>query len=279
MCQSPLGKSYVWGAKGPDTFDCSGLTAYCHDRQIPDGSYNQFPAGAPGDGSPGDLVFFGAPGERISHVGICVGGGKMIHAPQPGQVVSYAYYKPSEHYEARFRGFRRFWTSRGNTNPTPDTPSDDKNILDTYFYKNKYSDLSSMTNAQLLDHWNTFGKKEGRMPCVYYDPPYYLDKNPDIKKALGTNWLSVYNHFIQNGISEFRNSSPVYDGSYYHKHTDLAKMDGWSLIQHFVTFGMKEGRQASDNFDVMDYINSHKQLTSSYGNDYPKYYYHYLFNN
>jgi cell wall-associated NlpC family hydrolase len=86
----PLGAPYVWAADGPATFDCSGLTAFvwaAADVTLPHSSQAQFTVGRHVQRSelaPGDLVFFGSP---IHHVGIYVGGGRMIDAPQTGQVV------------------------------------------------------------------------------------------------------------------------------------------------------------------------------------------------
>ncbi len=90
---------YVWGGTTPSGFDCSGLTQYCYREigvTIPRTSRTQFRVGAfiPPNRldllAPGDLVFFGRDGDpgRIHHVGIYVGGGDYIHAPQTGQRVS-----------------------------------------------------------------------------------------------------------------------------------------------------------------------------------------------
>ncbi|MGW6240867.1 NlpC/P60 family protein [Streptomyces sp. NPDC055094] len=88
-----LGKPYVWGATGPGAFDCSGLTQAAWRSagvSLPRTSYTQISTGqrvSRGDLAPGDLVFFFS---GISHVGIYVGGGQMIHAPRPGSAVRLA---------------------------------------------------------------------------------------------------------------------------------------------------------------------------------------------
>jgi cell wall-associated NlpC family hydrolase len=88
-----LGKAYRWGAEGPRNFDCSGLTSFSFRQAgitLPRSSSQQARVGRPvafGDLQPGDLVFFHNP---VSHVGIYAGGGKMIHAPQTGDVVRYS---------------------------------------------------------------------------------------------------------------------------------------------------------------------------------------------
>ncbi|MFI6083090.1 NlpC/P60 family protein [Streptomyces sp. NPDC051217] len=88
-----LGKPYVWGATGPDGFDCSGLTQAAWRAagvSLPRTTYTQINAGrrvARSRLAPGDLVFFYS---GISHVGLYVGGGQMIHAPRPGAGVRMA---------------------------------------------------------------------------------------------------------------------------------------------------------------------------------------------
>lgn len=88
-----LGSPYVWGAAGPNVFDCSGLTMQAWAAagvSIPHFSGAQYGAGRPvaqSDLQPGDLVFFYNPSE---HVGLYVGDGMVIHAPHPGSVVRLA---------------------------------------------------------------------------------------------------------------------------------------------------------------------------------------------
>jgi cell wall-associated NlpC family hydrolase len=85
-----LGSPYSWGASGPNSFDCSGLTMWVWGKagvSLPHSSQAQFGSGphvSRGDLKPGDLVFFGSP---IHHVGIYIGGGRMISAPHSGDVV------------------------------------------------------------------------------------------------------------------------------------------------------------------------------------------------
>jgi cell wall-associated NlpC family hydrolase len=85
-----LGDPYVWGAGGPDAFDCSGLTQYAYAAvgvTLPHSSRIQSTMGTPvsrADLQPGDLVFFYSP---VSHVGMYIGQGKMVHASTFGSPV------------------------------------------------------------------------------------------------------------------------------------------------------------------------------------------------
>lgn len=87
-----IGKPYQWAGSGPDTFDCSGLTAWAWKaggRTLPHSSGAQFaslPRVNSASAQPGDLFAFGSP---IHHIGIYIGGGTMIAAPQTGKNVQY----------------------------------------------------------------------------------------------------------------------------------------------------------------------------------------------
>jgi cell wall-associated NlpC family hydrolase len=88
--EAQIGKPYQWGAAGPYTFDCSGLTMYSWAAagvgmaHYTGAQWAAFPHVPLSDLAPGDLVFFGS---DIHHVGIYEGGGVMIHAPQTGDFV------------------------------------------------------------------------------------------------------------------------------------------------------------------------------------------------
>jgi cell wall-associated NlpC family hydrolase len=96
---SKLGRPYVWGAEGPETFDCSGLVQWAFAQagvQMPRVTHQQFVTGPQvplSQAQPGDLLFWRHdptnPG-YISHVAIYWGDGKMLHAPRTGDVVKIA---------------------------------------------------------------------------------------------------------------------------------------------------------------------------------------------
>ncbi|MGW7093725.1 NlpC/P60 family protein [Streptomyces sp. NPDC054874] len=99
FARAQIGKPYVWGASGPSSYDCSGLTQAAWREAgvtLPRTTWDQVEVGtrvATSDLIPGDLVFFY---DDISHVGIYKGDGMMIHAPKPGANVreESIYYMP-----------------------------------------------------------------------------------------------------------------------------------------------------------------------------------------
>jgi cell wall-associated NlpC family hydrolase len=88
-----VGDPYVWAAAGPDAFDCSGLTQYAYAAagvRLPHSSSAQAGMGQPVSRDalqPGDLLFFYSP---VSHVGMYIGNGQMVHASTSGQPVKVA---------------------------------------------------------------------------------------------------------------------------------------------------------------------------------------------
>ncbi|MFF1339974.1 NlpC/P60 family protein [Streptomyces sp. NPDC058290] len=88
-----IGKPYVWGATGPGSFDCSGLTQAAWRSagvSLPRTTYTQINAGqrvSRDQLAPGDLVFFYS---GVTHVGLYIGNGQMVHAPRPGSTVRVA---------------------------------------------------------------------------------------------------------------------------------------------------------------------------------------------
>ncbi|WEO95788.1 NlpC/P60 family protein [Streptomyces sp. FXJ1.172] len=90
FARAQIGKPYVWGATGPGSYDCSGLTQAAWKAAgvtLPRTTYDQVNAGTTvslANARPGDLIFFY---DDISHVGLYIGNGMMIHAPKPGAYV------------------------------------------------------------------------------------------------------------------------------------------------------------------------------------------------
>ncbi|KJK40906.1 glycoside hydrolase [Streptomyces variegatus] len=90
FARAQIGKPYVWGAVGPGSYDCSGLTQAAWKAAgvtLPRTTYDQVNAGTTvplSQAQPGDLVFFY---DDVTHVGVYIGNGMMIHAPKPGTYV------------------------------------------------------------------------------------------------------------------------------------------------------------------------------------------------
>lgn len=114
-----------------------------------------------------------------------------------------------------------------------------------YLY-NKHSYIAEQVNKKLNGSISvpSISKNkflfEGLDYSLVFDPTYYANKYPDLKKAFGTNSTALFNHFC--------------------------------------TFGMKEARIASANFNVTTYKNNYVDLRNAFGNNLPLYYKHYITN-
>src|SRR5688500_17610941 len=91
-CEQELGKPYIWGAEGPDAYDCSGFVQWAlrplnldpANDQTADGLYRHFVGGRgkevkAAESMLGDLVFFGTE-EAITHIALAWGDGRMLEA-------------------------------------------------------------------------------------------------------------------------------------------------------------------------------------------------------
>jgi hypothetical protein len=113
----------------------------------------------------------------------------------------------------------------------------------------------------LLNHWKTNGRKEGRNPgtlnCgtqggapglenLVFDPCFYTNKYPDLKRAFGVDWWRAAHHWKTSGIHEGRQSSAGFSiRAYYSRYPDLQRAFGqnWAaLLNHWWEHGKKEGR-------------------------------------
>ncbi|MFT5233550.1 MAG: cell wall-associated NlpC family hydrolase [Candidatus Krumholzibacteriia bacterium] len=112
LARAQIGKPYLWGASGPEKFDCSGLVLYVYKSlgvPLPRMSGEQASSGYHVDRedlAPGDLVFFRLTGGPINHVGIYVGYGKFIHAPKKNNPVRFDSLNDSW-WGQKFKGGRR----------------------------------------------------------------------------------------------------------------------------------------------------------------------------
>jgi len=113
-----------------------------------------------------------------------------------------------------------------------------------------------------------------------FSAQYYADRYPDLKAAFGTDEAMLFQHFLDYGVKEGRNMSPVLDVAYYReKYEDLDKAfgDNWdAYVDHYFTYGINEGRDNGTDFNPKLYLESYEDLQAAFGGDYEKAIEHYL---
>jgi hypothetical protein len=100
------------------------------------------------------------------------------------------------------------------------------------------------------------------------DPAFYLATYPDLQAAFGNDVEAARQHWLTYGILEGRVGSPTFDMGYYRAaHPDLAALDAMGLVDHFLEWGIQEGRVSSPFFDVASYVATYPDLAAAFGAD------------
>lgn len=140
--------------------------------------------------------------------------------------------------------------------------------FDVMVYRDRNDDLKDMTDAQLRQHWLDYGIKEGRAASAILDLKYYLNNNPDLKAKFGTDYEAAYNHFVTEGYMQHRKSSLIFDGQYYcDNNADVVYHYQEKYLLHYIDHGMKEGRRASQTFDVKYWVYAHPDVDEVWPNN------------
>ena len=174
-------------------------------------------------------------------------------------------------------------------------------IYDFNYYINKYPDLKAAFASDdigALKHFVNRGMAESRQGNATFELASYRNEYRDLRQAFGSDNKAYYMHYltrgykenrITSGVTELRNGvtvyqgvdySRVYDFNYYiNKYPDLKKLfanNEHGALQHFVNYGMKEGRQASADFNLVNYRARYADLRNAFGSNNKLYYMHYI---
>lgn len=108
----------------------------------------------------------------------------------------------------------------------------------------------------------------------------YNKANGKVLKGLTRRRQAEYDLFVKKSVSKIDEYKLVFDADFYAStYTDLFKAfgnDKEKLFQHFLTYGMKEGRKGCAQFDVVNYKKKYQYLEGVLGNDYEEYFMHYI---
>lgn len=167
-------------------------------------------------------------------------------------------------------------------------------VFDAQFYSSNNPDVVQAVGDSvnsLLSHFVKYGMAEGRCGSLRFDVNVYKEINGDIVAAFGNDTRQYYTHYLKYGQYENRvceadyvykgiDYSAVYDKDYYLSNNhDLENAFGnnaRALVEHFVNYGMIEGRQAIGTFDVKVYKSNYTDLQRAFGDDLKAYFMHYI---
>lgn len=186
-------------------------------------------------------------------------------------------------------GDRYLWCENGKV------IGDATDLFDFAYYKARYADIAETygdDEVAAAHHFYKYGMAEGRQGSAEFNVKYYRFNYPDLVNAFGDDYSALFRHYVTYGKSENRTGktkryvrdgidySSVYDYDYYIAHNaDVKKAfngDEYRTFQHFVNYGMNEGRVASATFDPEIYKNNYSDLVVAFGNNNAKYYRHYI---
>ena len=194
---------------------------------------------------------------------------------------------------------------------TPSTPGgsrltvyegrDYASVYDYDYYISHNGDVAAAfggDQAATLRQFVLYGMAEGRQGSENFDVNSYKNEYADLRAAYGDDLASYYLHYVDYGAAEGRHGtgcnqlmggvasldgvdySAVYNYDYYISHNgDVAAAfagDDVAALRHFVRYGMAEGRQGCEGFDVNSYKNEYADLRAAYGGDLTSYYLHYV---
>ena len=177
-------------------------------------------------------------------------------------------------------------------------------VYDFQYYLNNNPDIKAYygdhNDAAVLSHFVNYGMTEGRIAKESFNVQIYRLNYADLRDAYGDNMRLYYRHYMIQGQYEGRNAttlnsesvvgettyngtdySAVYDYQYYLKNNpDIEAYFGdgndRAVLQHFVNYGMSEGRIAKSTFNVQFYKNAYADLRDAFGDNLQRYYWHYI---
>lgn len=168
------------------------------------------------------------------------------------------------------------------------------------YYTSHYADVNNIfgdDDTLAIQHFIYCGEKEERVASENFDCKSYANANADLRGYFGTNYALYYDHYSifgykegrqATGVSTLKGAVTIYNGfdyskvydfnTYMEKNSDLKAAfgnDDVSALSHFVNCGLKEGRVASNNFEVYSYQKAYSDLRANLGTDVHTYVQHY----
>ncbi|OCR01158.1 calcium-binding protein [Oscillatoriales cyanobacterium USR001] len=151
---------------------------------------------------------------------------------------------------------------------------DQRSLFDNAYYLQTNPDVAlALANGKVssgFDHYQRFGKAEGRNPNALFDTEYYLETNTDVATAVAQNKITPAGHFIRFGQFERRNPNPLFDTEFYlSNNADVAaaiQRTQLTPFEHYLKLGQFEDRKPSSLFDPKFYLQKYPLVATAVKN-------------
>lgn len=146
-------------------------------------------------------------------------------------------------------------------------------IFSLKWYLDHNPDVAAAVAQGLVDafeHFEQYGKAEGRSMGPLFDVDLYLEQNPDVAAAVGRRETTAYDHFMQYGGGEGRAPSALFDEAFYLLHNpDVAaavQAGAMTAVQHFLAYGQSEPRPFNPSIDLGAYLQANPDIAEAVQN-------------
>ena len=152
-----------------------------------------------------------------------------------------------------------------------------RTAFDLEFYLSCNEDVAKAEGVEPIEHYCAYGWREGRDPSPTFSTKFYLDENPDVRAA----GLNPFFHYLAYGVADGRLPAPpdgeselentfieaireAFDEGYYlANYSDIASNEDVDPLEHYVSFGWKEGRDPSPAFSTNYYLENNPDVKNA----------------
>ncbi|WP_442595295.1 hypothetical protein ACSBPU_02470 [Parapusillimonas sp. JC17] len=146
-------------------------------------------------------------------------------------------------------------------------------IFSLKWYLDHNPDVAAAVAQGLVDafqHFEQYGKAEGRSMGPLFDVDLYLEQNPDVAAAVARGETTAYDHFMQYGGGEGRAPSALFDEAFYLlQNPDVAaavQAGAMTAVQHFLAYGQSEPRPFNPSIDLGAYLQANPDIAEAVQN-------------